>query len=210
MFKSQIFVRTRSFCAELCDIGQTQYRLATRLAMKAYKATTVTKPSAKSPYGSMHYEFSLQGSVQGPSYPGLIDIPESNQSNSTFIPTDRCSLEEVDAAFENDLALSGATKMKDLLDNEYAPATLVQPVTAVSDNFWYSPFQGIAESKDHNYGAATYDTYTDNSDVDDTMFHLQKMRELLNQHNQMHSSMAALAQEYCAESTLRGFSTHSA
>jgi hypothetical protein len=193
--------------------------------MKSYNATTVAKP-VKNPYGIMHgvacnpstvhSDHSLHGHVQGPRSAFLGDT-EGNLSNSTFIPTDRCSMEEVDAAFENDFTLSldefyeappnatissGVTSMIDLLDNECAPANMVQPVTVVSD-FWYSSSQGAAsaESKDRVAADAIYTTDTTVSDIDKTMADLQNMRNLLNQQIQMYSSMVALTQDRGFEST---------
>lgn len=203
--------------------------------MKSYNATAVAKP-VKNPYGIMHgvacnsstvhSDHSLHGQVQGPRSALLGDTEGYPSNNSTFIPTDRCSMEEVDAAFENDFTLSldefydapsnatissGITSMIDLLDNEWAPANMVQPVTVVSD-FWYSSSQGAAsaESKDHVAADAIYTTDATVSDIDKTMADLQNMRNLLNQQIQMYSSMVALTQDHGIESTTHGVCARSA
>jgi hypothetical protein len=93
--------------------------------------------------------------------------------------------------------------MIDLLDNECAPANMVQPVTVVSD-FWYSSSQDAAsaQSKDHGAADAKYSTDTTVSDIDETM--------ALNQQIQMYSSMVALTQDRGFESTTHGVCARSA
>eukprot|EP00804_Cyclotella_cryptica_P021295 CCRYP_001546-RA/>CCRYP_001546-RA protein AED:0.25 eAED:0.25 QI:0/-1/0/1/-1/1/1/0/368 len=89
---------TRTFCAELCDIGLMQYKTAMRMYKAAYPEedgetvkTAECMGGKKAPPAVDEFAF-------------LFD--ETPSTSSRYIPTDRCTMAEVDAAFENDLALS--------------------------------------------------------------------------------------------------------
>lgn len=87
---------TRTFCAELCDIGLMQYKTAMRLYKAAYPdddaETLKTAESNKKKASALPDELAF--------------LFDTTPSNPRYIPTDRCTMAEVDAAFENDFALS--------------------------------------------------------------------------------------------------------
>lgn len=117
---------TRTFCAELCDTGMSKYRRELRdykLANGSSKKKTDANASAiklgeldKNPLNSQP-KLKLPQVTSSSSLPQLPalkppqeDPHDTIQSVNTatsakFIPTDRCSLFEVDAAFTNDMAL---------------------------------------------------------------------------------------------------------
>ena len=95
---------TRVFCAELCEIGRMHYKVA----IKAYKenqnleATTVQSEANTLSGNEVHRAMITCDSDQVQPVPAL---PAVDDYSLSFMPTDCCSLDEVDAAFENDVAL---------------------------------------------------------------------------------------------------------
>ena len=83
---------TRQFCSDLCDVGLTQYKYA-MLAQKTDYNENEFITSASYDDNKFELEPSLSAYDIGP-------------PTGMFVPTDQCSLAEVDAAFENDLNLS--------------------------------------------------------------------------------------------------------
>lgn len=89
---------TRQYLSDLCDIGLGQYKVA----MLAYKAAhdednkSITVDTLEDDQKKM-----------------AVFKPSIVPSNANFVPTDRCSMAEVDAAFEKDLNLS----MENLYDS---------------------------------------------------------------------------------------------
>jgi hypothetical protein len=90
-WKNDIDSELRQFLADLCDVGLAQYKIE----MLAYKAMHDGDNDSTT---TSH----LNGDQKAQFRPSLFDTP----NNAKFVPTDRCSMAEVDAAFENDLSLS--------------------------------------------------------------------------------------------------------
>ena len=95
---------TRTYCAELCDVGLIQYKNQ----MRAWKAAnpeedectpSITEEKSSNPRGSVCFS-----EEWGPT--PLFEHGPNPRNESRYVPTDRCSLAEVDAAFENDWNLS--------------------------------------------------------------------------------------------------------
>ncbi|KAL7516508.1 hypothetical protein ACHAWX_001515 [Stephanocyclus meneghinianus] len=88
---------TRTFCAELCDVGLMQYKIA----MRAYKAAHPEEDAETCKTAELQGKKASSAALDDLAY-----LFDAAPSNSRYIPTDRCTMAEVDAAFENDLSLS--------------------------------------------------------------------------------------------------------
>jgi hypothetical protein len=106
---------TRTFCAELCDMGMTiykrairEYKLANPKASKSKaaknEAVKTVAESTEIPKVQCSSFIAAEGQDSNKPY------PETASRELTFVPsfihTDHCSMAEVDAAFTNDMALN--------------------------------------------------------------------------------------------------------
>jgi hypothetical protein len=222
---------TRTFCADLCYIGQMQHKIA----MKAFNTTSDFKMWAvKSEFRmDASHDTVVPTKAHKNKHCVIAEVPSSTSSlfeitsnGSSFIPTDHCSMAEVDAAFENDLALS--------LDNLYETssdmalyndkANLRSPLVDLEDDeimdMWKStPAQSDGEGtfNHHRLGNIVsfsasitrevsegedntlfqYNPHGTNSYIDATMNDLVNMRKaLINQQIQTQAINAAMIANY--------------
>jgi hypothetical protein len=92
-WKNDIDSELRQFLNDLCDVGLAQYKIE----MLAYKAMH-DGDNESITTNNLEDDQNMQARVR----PSLFDTP----NNAKFVPTGRCSMAEIDAAFENDLSLS--------------------------------------------------------------------------------------------------------
>ena len=210
---------TRVFCAELCEIGRMRYKVA----MKSYKAMQLVEVETVPSQAKVHPENEGNGEkIAATSSPvqSLRALPVVAPRGLNFIPTDRCSMDEVDAAFENEKAFP-------LIFHDEA-ATEITPQTAVSagsvfeessvDSMvdiedeviidMYTSAQPLPKSEGLNISTAAFpnDSFGTNtfssapyhqnessySNIKDTMSELKNMSKiLLNQQIQIQSSIIA-------------------
>jgi hypothetical protein len=204
-----IDAETRKFCADLCDVGLTQYKVI-MLAHRGHRddAESVTAKTL----------------TDNQPQPSMLEI---TPTDAKFVPTDRCSMAEVDAAFENDLALSMENlhesmsditasdaslrsslgsltgSMVDIEDDEIIDMWKSAPIntdeeedvgsrTIVSN---HSSSQNVCHvinevSQEENTAPIAFDPYGKNSYIDATMNDLKNIRKaILNQQIQMQSTI---------------------
>ena len=93
---------TRQFCSDLCDVGLIQYKNQMRAWKAAHPNEVDEEISVKTSAKKSKKLKQKQPVAVAPFVPSMFDIAPTD---SSYIPTPRCLIADVDAAFENDLAL---------------------------------------------------------------------------------------------------------
>jgi hypothetical protein len=196
---------TRQFCAELCDVGLTQYKHA----MLAHKAVQ----NQDNEFNAATFDNKTFATKTNENL-SLLGI---SSSKATFVPTDRCSLAEVDAAFENDLNLSMENlhdsmsditassdrssvrsslqesfvdSMVDIDDDTIIDMYKSAPVEAEQEEATKSATIVSGNSSSSNVVPSSFDPHGNNSFIDSTLNDIKNMRKaILNQQIQMQSSI---------------------
>ena len=196
---------TRQFCVELCDVGLTQYKHAmlTHKAMNDQEDGFVTSAT----FDNKKFE---------PTNPSVFDI---SPPTTMFVPTNRCSLAEVDAAFENDLNLSmknlhdsmsditassNRTSLGSSFDGSFVDSVVDIDDDTIIDMYKSAPVEVEQEKNTEsativsgysispNIAPPSFDPYGKNSYIDSTLNDIKTMRKaILNQQIQMQSSIIA-------------------